>query len=72
MNKKLIPAGMYCYESLLPINNGRFKVIGLCPYFKPKKYGAYCAYLKKRSYEYDPFNLIWDQCKECGVKDGFK
>ena len=67
LSSKVIPKNeFYCYEYLKPIENGGFECVGLCPYWISKKYGAYCMYLKNRSEDGDPFNLIWDQCKECG------
>jgi hypothetical protein len=70
IDKKSIPKGAYCYDHLEPTKKGSLKVIGLCPHFKSTKYGAYCRYLKERSYEYDITSLIWDQVKECGVNMG--
>lgn len=64
---------IYCY---ILSEGGKMDV---CPYWKQlnkkDKYGnnvCYCSYLKQESYEYDPFNLIWDMCKECGVNDEFE
>lgn len=71
----------YCYKYLryieasekIPYGGMNIKV---CPYWKilkeKDKYGnniCYCKYLKLKSEEYDPLNLIWDMVKECGVND---
>jgi len=53
-----IPKGQYCYTLL----NDEFKI---CPFWENIKGGAKCKLLKLKSKKYDPFNLIWDQCKEC-------
>ena len=56
-NKKLIPKNKcYCYNYLKPMKNGRYKVMGLCPYWsirkgKPKQNNGYCAYLEKGDWE---------------------
>lgn len=67
LNKDWIPKNIYyCYDHLRPHGDGSVEVVGRCPFWIKKKYGAYCRYLKSRSEDGDPFNLIWDQCKECG------
>lgn len=38
---------------------------GKCMHWYPTKQGAYCSHLKRHSEEGDPFNLVWDQVKEC-------
>lgn len=55
--KKYIPDGSYCYN---------------CPFLdkdetKPIQRNGYCHYLKRGDWE--NFGLLWDQVKECGVKD---
>lgn len=30
---------------------------------------CYCKLLKQKSEYQDPFSLIWDQCKECGINE---
>lgn len=57
-----IPPGMYCYTYL----NEEIKV---CPHWEKKDFGARCNLLGLNSHEYDPFNLVWDQCKECHFND---
>ena len=80
--RKRIPKNTcYCYipkKALKPCKkypDGGYDV-KLCPYWKKlkekDKYGNaiyYCKYLKQKSEEYDPINLIWDMVKECGVND---
>jgi len=66
-NKKdtsVIPEGMYCYTH----ENGKQKN---CPYWsRNKKYdkycNGYCSYLEMGDWNYG--TLLWDQCKECGIK----
>ncbi len=55
-NKALIPQGYYCYSTLKPLKKGRFKMIGICPYWSIKKNrskqeNGYCSYLDKGDYE---------------------
>ena len=57
-----IPKGMYCYRS--------FEV---CPFWnkdlnKPNQFDGYCTFLNESDWEDDHLSLLWDQCKECGVK----
>lgn len=68
----------YCYtpKKYVPRHNPEYYLIKLCPYWKrlkkKDKYGnaiCYCKYLKQKSEEYDPSNLIWDMVKECGVNE---
>ncbi len=67
--ERYIPKGMYCY-----IRNDNEKII--CPFWdidktKPEQENGYCYYLKKGDWENEGFNLLWDQCKECGVNECF-
>lgn len=60
-DKNLIPYGYYCYDE-----NGR------CPYWciddnRPEQENGYCSYLDIGDWEME-FGLLWDQCKECGIK----
>lgn len=66
-DKSIIPVGQYCYDEN-----------GICPYWdingsKPEQENGYCGYLEKGDWELDYFSLLWDQCKECGIKElGYK
>ena len=66
-----IPDGPYCYTSLGPMDSEGFLPIkGQCPYWesRPDEH-AYCRYL---NYETEfGRELLWDQVKCCGVRDGF-
>jgi len=67
-----IPSGMYCYSKykIIPSDGpfgSKMKLLDLCPYWKRTETGAFCHFLGQESERQDPFNLIWDQCKECGV-----
>lgn len=66
----------YCHGRLKPSKDGLGCEGKVCRYWKmldeKDDYGdniCYCKLLKKKSEQYDPFNLIWDQCKECGIND---
>lgn len=57
-----IPRGLYCYRGNKT-----------CPYWGcyknlPKQENGYCTYLGNADYECEYFSLLWDQCKECGIK----
>lgn len=58
-----IPKGMYCYDEN-----------GTCPYWdliedKPEQLNGYCRYLEIGDWMERSGGLLWDQCKECGIKD---
>ena len=70
----------YCYTLRKGKNNTKSWLNGYkvksCPYWKQlnkkDEYGnkiCYCKYLKQESEYQDPFNLIWDMVKECGLND---
>jgi len=72
MDISVIPKGMYCY-SPLNYKNGKY-YIKICPYWslnenKPKQVNGYCSYLGYGDWEVDNLSLLWDQCKECHIKD---
>lgn len=59
-----IPEGPYCYGA-----NGE-----VCPYWsknpdQPYQENGYCALLGMGDWAIGDGSLLWDQCKECGVKD---
>lgn len=73
----VIPDGTYCYsrghiergEDGLPV----MKAVP-CPYWsldagRPQQEGGYCAYLDMGDWEGPGIGLLWDQVKECGVRD---
>jgi hypothetical protein len=67
-----IPDGSYCYSVIGHGKNDRIK-INPCPYWsrrhdKPNQVSGYCSYLGVGDWEL-PGGLLWDQVKECGVKD---
>lgn len=45
-----------------------------CPYWsrnpdKPYQENGYCSYLEQGDWEVEGLSLLWDQCKECGIKN---
>jgi hypothetical protein len=73
MENPEIPLGPYCYERIKPIENGIS--IKLCPHWSCREENglkiAHCSLLNRDSEEGDPFNLIWDQVKECRLNEDF-
>lgn len=57
-----VPQGIYCYTYVDKIRH-------ICPYWKKTVLGAKCEYLNVESIEGSAENLIWDQVKECGLKE---
>lgn len=67
-----IPKGDYCYKAI-GFSNHRYK-IKLCPYWsrrtdKPYQLSGYCKYLKVGDWEHEGIGLLWDQVKQCGIKE---
>ena len=61
--ESFIPKGIYCYDEK-----------GLCPFwdkFKelPNQSNGYCHFLEVGDFSSSGTFLLWDQCKECGIKD---
>lgn len=61
--KALIPEGPYCYSSKKP-----------CPFWDlntqfPSQNNGYCHFLNRGDWQIPSTGLLWDQCKECGIKD---
>lgn len=59
--KKYIPKGVYCYDG-----NG-------CRWWRQNKnkdfqQSGYCMYLKVGDWYEKGALLLWDECKECGVR----
>jgi len=69
-----IPRGPYCYAVVkAPTKSGRMRV-KVCPYWsrkpgKPGQMDGHCAYLGKGDWESKATSLLWDQVKECGIKE---
>lgn len=62
--KKWIPKGIYCYD-----DNG-------CKWWrgnttKDYQLSGYCIYLKTGDWYKEGTMLLWDECKECGIKQTF-
>lgn len=65
--KKWIPKGMYCYGNGTHSCKWR-KCITTTKSNSPYKHLVYkCEYMNYIDWEQD--SLLWDSCKECGVKD---
>lgn len=74
-----IPRGLYCYRyrKFIPSKDGSPPLIKVksCPYWdivegKPYQENGYCHYLKQGDTDFScGYGLLWDQCKECGVKN---
>lgn len=63
-DKRKIPKGMYCYKYLKCMKDGKYKVIGVCPYWskrknKPKQENGYCSYLEKGDWEINQ-EQVWE------------
>ncbi|GBG14870.1 urease accessory protein UreF [Novimethylophilus kurashikiensis] len=75
----LIPVGQYCYKQGTVRGwevgaDGVERQTGLCPFWSlksdaPGQCNGWCSYLKTGDMEEDGTTLLFDQCKECGVKD---
>jgi hypothetical protein len=63
-----IPLGHYCY-TIIGHSPGKIKV-KICPFWRKMNKGAYCTYMRTYANWGDTSNLIWDQCKECGINRG--
>ena len=55
-DKKLVPSGYYCYKNVEVSKDGKFKLIGVCPYWsrksnRPKQEDGYCSWIGKGDYE---------------------
>lgn len=67
--KKWIPYNpCYCYTT------NKYGKTYVCKWLKKVKNkdhqeNGYCAYLKEGDWEDKGTSLLWDKCKECGVKD---
>ena len=66
----LIPHGEYCYGR----KDGKF---ARCPFYDiipsmPKQSNGFCHYLKCGDFTSPGTDLLWDQCKECGVNEDYE
>ena len=75
-DEKYIPWGLYCH-CLFPDQDPkppRYVMKSLpCPYLefkqdKPEQMFGYCHFLEAGDWEENGTMLLWDSCKECGVK----
>lgn len=69
---KAIPRGDYCYRIIKHMPGGSF-ITWDCPMWsmrpdKPHQENGYCLWLGKGDWEENEPTLLWDQCKECGLK----
>lgn len=76
-----IPDGPYCYQPLEAghvTDDGTFVYpVKPCPYWavdpsREKQSNGYCAYLKCGDWEEGGTFHLFDQVKECGVRDSFE
>lgn len=72
-----IPEGPYCYTclSIEHRSYGPVMKIKQCPFwdrsrFMPHQENGYCHLLRRGDWNGNNLGLLWDQCKECGIKDG--
>lgn len=75
----LIPRGIYCYKPGTSRGwevgpDGVERLTGCCPFWSlkdefPSQMNGWCSYLKSGDMEEDGTFLLWDQVKECGIKD---
>lgn len=79
--ESLIPAGLYCY-TVVPSDNLEASDSTLrirpCPYWSINREAraahgtqssGYCSYLRTGDWMENGTLLLWDQVKECGLKD---
>ena len=69
-----ISSGPYCYTPIVWQDNK--SKIKPCPYWikypnVPDRISGYCSYLGYSDWEIVGFGLLWDQVKECGIKEDF-
>ena len=74
-DEKFIPPGPYCYETIHITPDYVTKALK-CPYWehredKPSQECGYCHFIEKGDWEENGTSLLWDQIKECGIKDEF-
>ena len=72
--KKWIPKNQcYCYTITGKSRDGKLKT-ETCKWHKfnknhDKQENGYCSYLNKGDWQENGTSLLWDRCKECGIKD---
>lgn len=71
----VIPDGVYCYarDPSRVVAEGRYPIV-TCPYWaldpaRPEHEDGYCAHLKSGDWESEGLSLLWDQVKECRIRD---
>lgn len=73
-HEKYIPPGPYCYHIIDgPNKHGQLSILK-CPYWeshpeKPEQMNGYCRFIKKGDWEENGTTLLFDLCKECGIKE---
>jgi hypothetical protein len=74
--EELIPRGIYCYtpQEAPSEANGYVYWVKPCPFWKkltehPDQMSGWCDYLKTGDMVQGGTDLLWDQVKECGIKD---
>lgn len=73
-DKSVIPPGSCCYTHTGEMNDQGMPKISLCPYWArdpkhPSQENGYCALLKEGDWDSEGSTLLWEHCKECGIKD---
>jgi len=61
--KRLVPKGTYCYDE-----NGNCPFLEKFSDFYPEQMNGYCALLEIGDWM-EGVDLLWDQCKCCGIND---
>jgi hypothetical protein len=74
LDESLIPAGFYCHEKFTFNEETKRCSAKPCPYWGindnyPHQENGYCRFLNRGDWEDDHIGLLWDQVKECGIKD---
>lgn len=74
-DESVIPDGFYCYsrDPSRPIENGAYPIV-TCPYWaldpvRRNQDDGYCAHLKSGDWDSEGVSLLWDQVKECRIRD---
>lgn len=68
-----IPPGPYCYTLGERDPNDYFPHRFRCPYLAYNRWAyeqenGYCHFIKEGDWQYKGTFLLWDMCKECGIK----
>lgn len=75
-DESLIPEGVYCYtrRKVVMKNGSSISFTEQCPYWsvdesKPRQLNGYCSFLEEGGWDSEGVSLLWDQVKECGIKE---